>query len=355
MKIIQMVTTLSYGDAIGNNIIALRDTLLQNGYETEIYAALIDTRVDQSIVKPIDTYVPDENNIILYHFAINSEWNTKIIPFKEKLIVIYHNVTPAHYFEEYNPDFCVYLNEAREQLRELLKRADLCIADSEYNKQDLINEGCTCDIIVLPIVIRFQDYEKEPNQEIIRAYKEDGITNILFTGRIAPNKKIENVIRCFYYYNKYINADSRLILAGAYQLYDPYYRRLLAYTRRLKLDVLFTGHIPFADLLSYFHTADLFLCMSEHEGFCVPLVEAMYFNIPIVAYDTTAVGETMGEAGIVLDTNDPKVVSEVMNQVLTDEKLRNRILEQQKHRLTYFNNDRIKENFLAIINNAVKK
>lgn len=112
-------------------------------------------------------------------------------------------------------------------------------------------------------------------------YKDDGYTNFIFVGRVAPNKKQEDVIRAFYCYKKYCNPKSRLFIVGSYNGMERYYHRLRRYVGALELDnVVFTGHIPFAQILAYYHLADLFLCMSDHEGFCVPLVEAMYFNLP---------------------------------------------------------------------------
>ena len=165
--------------------------------------------------------------------------------------------------------------------KRLAKTADYAIAVSEYNKQDLIRLGFTCDIEVLPILIPFEDYEKKPNAGVLRRYDDDYV-NILFTGRIVPNKKQEDVIETFYYYKKYINPKSRLILAGSYVDVGKYHEKLELFARKLGLaDVIFTGQIRFDEILAYYRLADVFLCMSEHEGFCVPLVEAMYFDVPM--------------------------------------------------------------------------
>ena len=158
--------------------------------------------------------------------------------------------------------------------------------------------GYTCPIDVCPILIPFSDYEKEPDRRVLRRYKGDGKTNLLFVGRIAPNKKQENVIRAFYFYHKYYSPDSRLFLVGSWSGMESYYERLCDYVKALGIaeHVVFTGHIRFDEILAYYHLADVFLCMSEHEGFCVPLVEAMYFHVPIVAYSCAAVPDTLEEA-----------------------------------------------------------
>ena len=157
--------------------------------------------------------------------------------------------------------------------------------------------------------------------------------NFIFVGRIAPNKKQEDVIRAFSCYQRFCNPKSRLILVGSWSGAESYYRRLCRYTAALQAEnVLFTGHIPFPDILAYYHVADLFLCMSEHEGFCVPLVEAMYFGVPILAYRACAVPDTLGDSGILLDKKDPVEAAMVADRILTDTSLRRELVARQRRR-----------------------
>jgi len=175
-------------------------------------------------------------------------------------------------------------------------------------------------------------------------------------GRIAPNKRQENVIRAFYQYRK-LNPDSRLILVGSYLGMENYYQRLVKYAKALGIedDVVFTGHIKFSEILAFYHVADAFVCMSEHEGFCVPLVEAMFFNVPVIAYDTSAISDTLGGSGVLLDSNDPVFTAHVINRVLTDEKLRESIVEGQKKRLEDFSYERIKDIFEKQLKGFINK
>ena len=166
--------------------------------------------------------------------------------------------------------------------------------------------GYTCPMKVLPILIRFEDYEQEPDADVIRKYS-DGATNLLFVGRMAPNKKVEDVISAFAYYKEHYDKTARLFLVGSFQETDLYYQYLQKHIKKLGThDVIFSGHISFQAVLAYYKIADVFLCMSEHEGFCVPLVEAMYFGVPIVAYDSSAIADTLGGAGILLKNKDLK-------------------------------------------------
>ena len=180
--------------------------------------------------------------------------------------------------------------------------------------------------------------------------------NILFTGRIAPNKKHEDVIRSFYYYKKYFNQNARLIFVGNYNGFEPYYNRLCKYVSKLHLeDVIFTGHIKFNEILSYYNVADVFVCMSEHEGFCVPLVEAMEFEVPIVAYDSTAISDTMGNGGILIKEKNAIEVAALINQLCNDEEMRSQIVAEQRERLRIFDYEVIKKKIVDSLSRYLEK
>src|SRR5690606_3919553 len=154
----------------------------------------------------------------------------------------------------------------------------------------------------------------------VERFSKDGYTNLLFVGRIAPNKKQDDIIKIFYYYKKFINPESRLILVGSYIGMERYYSELIKLVNDLDLqDVFFTGHIPFESILAYYQISHLFLCMSEHEGFCVPIVEAMLFDLPIIAYRSSAVPATLGNAGFVVSEKNYKAIAELIHIVLNDQ------------------------------------
>ena len=241
--------------------------------------------------------------------------------------------------------------EGIEGAKNLSDKADYCLADSEFNKQDLEEMGYKCKIDVLPILIPFEDYRREPDKEIVRQYTDDSYTNILFTGRIAPNKCHEDIIAAFYQYHKHYNEKSRLILVGNYEGMGKYYEKLRSYTRQLNIEkeVVFTGHIRFDEILAYYHVADIFLCMSEHEGFCVPLVESMFFNIPIVAYASSAIPDTLGGSGFLLKEKNPLETAGAINYILENDEVKNAILERQQERLKDFDHDVIEKQFLCYL------
>lgn len=350
MRIIQMLPTLAYGDAIGNDVLALDEALRKAGYETEIYAENIDKRLPKRCAKKASRYRDSRENIIIFHLSIGSSLAEQVLQYEARVIIVYHNVTPSVFWKGFSHEAEELCENGIACVRRMADKPVLCLADSQFNKEDLLRLGYSCPIEVLPILIAFDDYAKKPDEELIRKYENDGYTNILFTGRIAPNKKQEDLITAFYYYKNYINPKSRLILAGSFQKRDVYYNKLKNYASQLGLDdVIFTGHIPFDQILAYYRIADVLLCLSEHEGFCVPLVEAMYFGVPIIAYDSTAVGETLGGSGLLLQEKEPKVVAEAVHKVVTDETLRKTMISNEKIRLKDFANERIQERFLSIL------
>lgn len=346
MRIIQLLTTLSFGDAVSNDTIALKDAIVRMGYETAIYAENIDKRLPDGLVMPF-AQMPElqKDDVLIYHLSTGTKLNYIVDKYPCRKMMIYHNVTPPDYFRGYSPVSYDLCREGLNGARYLAHKMDYCLADSAFNKADLEQMGYGCPIDVLPILIAFDDYKKEPNKKVLRRFDDD-YTNILFTGRIAPNKKHEDIIAAFYYYKKYINKKSRLFLVGSYAGTEKYYAQLKEYVRQLDLrDVFFTGHIRFDEILAYYKAADIFLCMSEHEGFCVPLVEAMYFNIPIIAYDCTAIGGTLGGSGILLKDKNPQLAAEWINQLVCDADLKNKVLLNQNIRLKDFSHDRINRLF----------
>ncbi|MBQ3366901.1 MAG: glycosyltransferase [Acidaminococcaceae bacterium] len=359
MKIIQLLPTLAYGDAVGNDALALHGCLSQKGYTTLIYAENIDPRVNKEFVKHY-TELPalSEDDILLYHFSTGCEALAQVLrKCICRKVMIYHNITPREYFSEYNTDLAKLVDEGRKELRSLKDVFECCLADSEYNKQDLIREGYTCPIGVLPILIPFKDYEKLPDKGILEKYENDGITNILFTGRIAPNKKQEDVIAAFAYYHKFMNPKSRLFIVGSESGMEIYADRLRQYVKLLGVqeNVVFTGHIPFSQILAYYSLADVFLCMSGHEGFCVPLIEAMIFNIPVLAYRAAAVPETLGHAGIILDDRKPVYVAEMIQNVVGNKPLYKALAVLMQKRLDDFSYEKTTEKFEEYLNAITEK
>ena len=356
MRVIQIVPSLSPGDGVGNDCLAIKRALLERGYETQIYADSISPKLPKGTALGIGK-LPElsQEDVILFHLASGSDLNFKIDKLPGKKVLRYHNITPPEFFKKYSKgaqNSCFY---GYEGVKYLSDKMDYVIAVSDYNRKDLICMGYQCEMDVMPILIPFADYEKEPDRSVIEKY-QDGRTNIVFTGRINPNKKQEDVIKSFYLYKKYYDADARLFLVGSCDGMEFYQKRLEAYVEKLQLkDVYFTGHIPFAQILSYYHLADVFLCMSEHEGFCIPLVEAMYFDTPVVAYDSSAVGDTLGGSGILLEEKDYMLAAGWINRLKNDLELKAHIVEGQRRRLEDFRYEVVREQLYRYMDKIIEK
>ena len=347
MKIIQVIASVFFGDAVGNDCRALARVISELGYETGIYTYDIDPRVKDSFVRKMSKLPKLENDdIVIFNHCSGTNLCYEVPEMGGRKIMIYHNITPAYFFEGYNEDTVRSIRAGYKGTEYLKDKIDFVMAVSQYNANDLKAMGYKCPMYIRPIVIPFEDYTKEPDKEIVAKYGADGYTNILFLGRIVPNKRQEDIITAFAYYKKHINLKSRLILVGNDGGVEKYGDSLKKYVKALGVDdVIFTGQTSFRAILAYYTIADVFLCMSEHEGFCVPLVESMFFKIPIIAYDSSAIGSTLGGSGVLLQDKDPVLVSRIIDRIVTDKELREQIIAEQSKRLEAFSYEAMKENF----------
>ena len=355
MRICQLLPTLSMGDAIGNEARAIRELLAGEGYETAIYAENTDPRLPAGTGLGWDR-MPEmtEADILIYHLSTGTKLNRLLPKLGGRKIIRYHNITPPEFFRPYSPRAYKRGKKGYEELRFLADKAEYVIADSGYNREQLREIGYTCPIGVCPILIPFSDYDAEPDAKVTAAYGGDGRTNLLFVGRIAPNKKQEDVIRAFACYRRRYDPESRLILAGSAVGMQRYEKRLRDYVSTLGLEdaVVFTGYCSFAEILAWYRTADVFLCMSGHEGFCVPLVEAMYFGKPIVAYRAAAVPETAGKGALLLDSRDPELAAAAVRRVLCDGALKEALLAEQKKQLEQYSYENVRKKMLSCLAEA---
>jgi glycosyltransferase involved in cell wall biosynthesis len=342
MRIFQVTPAFALGDGVGNHMYTLMRVIESMGYETAIYAIYHAKNVPREL-RHDAAKLPrlNRNDVVIYHQAIGNPLADKIAALPCRKIMVYHNITPPHFFEGYSSNLIRLTSYGLENTRMLTRHVDAVWADSEFNKQDILKMGFRGDITVLPILIPFEDYKRKPDEKVLGRFN-DGKKHILFVGRIVPNKKQEDIIAAFAYYQKNIDPQARLTLVGNYDPKDPYASRLLNYVLELGLsDAEITGHVSFEQILAYYKTADLFLCLSEHEGFCIPLLEAMSFDIPVLAYDATAVKDTLGGSGVLLPQKDPVFVAMVMDRVLRDFAMRAHIIEGQRKRQADFAYDKV--------------
>ena len=344
----QMLQTLSVNDAIGNEVLEIRDVLRSNGYVSNIYAQHVDPELKKKCLHYRKySKRSSGNNILIFHHSIDSEVTDYVRLLPDKLVMRYHNITPGDFMARYDLALANRLTKARNELKELAGAFDLALGDSGFNADELRAAGFK-KTGVLPILLNVKRLDGEPDASVMKAFS-DGLVNVLFVGRIAPNKRIEDVIKAFCFYQRHINSSSRLVLAGMHD-YLSYFGFLEGLVDELSVkNVVFTGRVPQAALNAYYRSAGIFLSMSEHEGFCVPLVEAMHFNLPVLAFASSAVPETLGNGGVLFREKRCEEVAELMNLVLTDDDIRRKITEAQRIRLKDFDGEKTGDAFISFI------
>ena len=244
------------------------------------------------------------------------------------MVLVYHNVTPPEYFIGVHKDLVRLCYSGRRELRAYVNRCDLALGDSEFNRQELEQAGFQ-RTSVLPVVPSFAHLDETPDRTLVSAFDDERV-NILFVGRVIPNKRIEDVIRSYQAYRVKHQPSARLLLVGTYARFESYLATLHHLIATLRVpDVHVMGQVSNAELTACYVVADLFLSASEHEGFCVPLVEAFHKRIPVVAYAAAAVPETMDGAGVLYETKDPRHVAAIMDTVLSDPVLESEIVRDQ--------------------------
>jgi glycosyltransferase involved in cell wall biosynthesis len=325
----QILATLGYGDAIGHEVLGARRTLRAAGFESEIIVETADPRLEDLTVDyrdMVDEIADDD--LLIHHFSLGSRASRTAFALPCRMALVYHNITPPEYFLGVHEHLVRQCYHGRRELLAYRTRCDLALGDSEFNRQELEALGFS-PTAVLPVVPDFSHLDVARDIRILEAFDDDW-TNILFVGRVVPNKRPDDLIRFFHGYKTFYNPRSRLIIAGSYGGFDTYLAQLHALIASLGAsDIHILGQVTNEELTALYDCADLYLCASEHEGFCVPLVEAFYRRVPVIAYAATAVPATMDGGGVLFDTRDPRRVAALVHGVLADAALEERILTAQ--------------------------
>jgi glycosyltransferase involved in cell wall biosynthesis len=328
-RIAILAQTIATADAVGNDVSGMNEALAARGHDVRIYAE--GGNITGQKVWPaseIRDFLQEPSDVVIYHHSIG--WNEGVDLLrglrKSKTVLKYHNVTPPEFFTGVCSDFESRCRIGREQLAGLaLADYDLYLADSDFNMQELEEEGLSQErgFVVPPFHHTDRLCSLEPDLEVLDACR-DGKTNILMVGRVSPNKAHAELIEAFakYYYN-YNRHSQLLIIGNEEEAFETYYESLRELISRLWLAgaVVFTGGVTDEALKAYYMTAHVFLITSRHEGFCVPLVEAMAMKVPIVAYSSSAIPDTAGDAALVWPERNPNLAAESINMIVSDEEL----------------------------------
>ncbi len=325
----QVLATLGYGDAIGHEVLGIQRALRAAGFQSDIFVETVDPRLEsltRDYRELVDASAPE--NLLLHHFSIGSKASRTAYAVPDRMALIYHNITPPAYFAAVHRTLARQCFRGRRELHAYIDRCELALGDSEFNRQDLESLGFP-RTGVLPVVPDLSHLDAPADWFVARQFDDDW-TNLLFVGRVIGNKKIEDLIGIFHAYQSTFNPRSRLLIVGVFSVFERYFAALTHMAGELGLaNVHFVGHVSDAELIAYYEVADLFLCASEHEGFCVPLVEAFYKQVPVVAYAATAVPSTMDGAGILYHDKRPGHVAAIIDAILSDSGIQDAIVEGQ--------------------------
>jgi glycosyltransferase involved in cell wall biosynthesis len=323
-----LTSHLTPGDAVSNDVMGMRDAFERRGFDARMYAGGADfTEPEVHAASELGQFLTDPSDLLIYHYSIG--WNPGLELLRElkcRRAIKYHNVTPPHFFVGVSPWHEEKCRAGREELAEVARAdCDIYLADSEYNREDLLLEGLSEErcFVVPPFhhVERLQAIE--PDMDVLDKYR-DGHVNILMVGRVAPHKGHPALIEAFAAYHHDYNRASRLIIVGkeegAFKIYSTQLREMDAF--KLSEDaVLFTGGATDDELRAYYLLTSVFAIASEHEGFCVPIIEAMSMKVPVVAYASSAIPATVGGAGLVIEERRPYLMAEAIDRLVSDEGL----------------------------------
>lgn len=334
----QIVAGYANGDAISNEARVLRELFRQWGYAANIYSEhkriLPELRGDaRDLAASRGDFHPAD--VVLLHLSIGSDVNDIFPDLPGRKAILYHNITPPEYFRGVQEQTAHLLARGRQQARALAGTSEVVMADSRFNAEEIAAMGHR-DPKVLPLVLDFSRLRAPADRRILRQYR-DGLTNVLFVGRCVPNKRIEDLLNAFYYFQRYVQPASRFIHVGSYAGMEQYHALLLTRARELQLkNVELVGSVRQEELNAFYQVAKVFLCLSEHEGFCIPLIEAMVHDVPVAAYAAGAVPETLAGTGVLFREKRFDLIAETLGRMCEDEALRKALLRAQRERLARY-------------------
>ncbi len=350
-RIDQMVAGFSEGDAISRVVLFLRDVFRAMNYSSDVYAdpACVSPGFRENCL-PLNAYAGGVEDICMHHYGISSPATALFKTVAARKVLVYHNITPAHFFEGFDDDVVGQLNAARESLVQEAQTADAVWAVSRFNADELEERGVeNVRVFALPFTPGCLDEPLKP--DFLHHFQRMPLKNILYVGRIAPNKRLENLIQAFGWYFRSINKYCRLLIIGSPRSCPRYYAMLKLLVGDLDLaNVCFEGFAAEDYLVNYYHMADLFMTTSEHEGYCLPLIEAMYKNVPVLCRDAGGTPEALDGAGVLYEDLDAPQLAYLMHLVLSDKALRNEILQSQQQRMQTILNRDLKKELAELLN-----
>ena len=331
MKIIQIAHAMTQNDGATQQILNMDKMFKELGYESEICTHRLDERLKNE-AKTMDAFKASEDDIIIYHMTTGTSFNKWVYRYPHKIVLFYHNITPAKYFFGNAWGSWFKCLKGRRDLKKIVKNTFFAWGASEYSRKELEALGLE-HTKVFSTIVNPEDYKKYDNVPSIVDTYGDGYKNIIVVGRVVPHKKQDEAIRAAAWYRDNISEKIRLVIIGGMK--ESFAKKLRALVKKLNMEnhVLFTGKISNEELCTWYGLCDAVLSLSEHEGFCVPLIEGMIFDKPVIAYAGGAVPETLGKAGVLLREKNPELVARTISETLGNHSLLQTLVEERKKRL----------------------
>ena len=324
----QFIPTLAVHDAIGAHSLQLQSLVTEMGMASHLY---VDSVVPQLAGRTTHytRYRGGPGQVLLYQASTGSAIADFLLARSEPLLMSYHNITPSKMLDHWEPAISIELDEARSELARLAPRTAHAIADSAFNEAELRELGYRSTSVSPPMIdpAALSMTPDEATADWLSHWRRNRGAVLLFVGRIIPNKAQHDLVRAFALYRKVYDPGARLCLVGGVSS-PRYHAALKAQVDDLGLqDVVdITGSVSGPELVAYYKQSDVLVCLSDHEGFCVPVVEAMHHRLPVIGFDAGAVGETMGSAGLKLPAKSAALVATAVHRVVSDPQLRQELV-----------------------------
>lgn len=335
-------------DAVGNETFAIQRVLSDIGLESEILCDLADTSL-HARVRPWSKATAQAARLTIVHYSHGSKSIQRVFASSEPKVLLYHNITPAKYFQGTHPNLVRASELGRQQLAGLANRVEIAVAHSTFSANELREYGFS-RVEVVPYVALEPLLPVEPDRGVMDRCSRDGWVNLICVAQVAPHKCIEDCLFVFDYFKRFVCPKSRLFVIGGWAGTEAYRERLRRLVDALHLsDVVFTGQVSQESLVAYYKSAHAFLCMSEHEGFCVPLVEAMGYGVPVFAYAATAVPETLRYSGVLFPEKEWPTIAEAIGLLLADQRLCAQVVAEQREQLPYYSRSACQERLRELL------
>ena len=355
MKVVIASSTFINSDAVGHDIIGQFECLKEEGFEAYIYAENYDSSTSPLISKDSIKFLKDKDTVLSYHHAFYWEEGVELLKDANcKKVIKYHNITPGYFFLPYSFGHFKSCLLGRMQNQELVSIGiDMILCDSSFNAKDFLDIGFPKDRsrVVAPFH-KIHDFENAKADIKTLDKLSDGKINVFFVGRMAPNKGHKNILYTAYYYKLLFGSNIRFTIAGGV---DPqlngYYKELTKLADSLGIgDIVESiGRVSFKELKSYYLGSHIFLLLSEHEGFCIPILESQYFKLPLIAYSSSAIKETIGENQLVYDVLDYETLASSIDTIYKDNDTKKYLTDEGCNNFLKYERDRLKSKFIPFL------